>query len=137
MFGVRVFIIGVAVAAATLAASVAMSPTWAQEIPVADTKEQAARRAELLQRHLEQMARTSDGKVPRALGVECRGEFVVLGLLGYFAIRRSAVLGVNVERNHDTGEFMYGLITFNGHKGLEQLIVGVDDLRPIIECVGN
>ena len=99
----RVFIIGVAVAAATLAAGASFG-------------------------------QTSKGEMPKAFGVECRGEFVVLGL---YAIRRSAVLGVNLERNQATGELMYGLITFNGHKGVEQLIVGVEDFRPIIECVGN
>ncbi len=41
---------------ALMAASVAMSSTWAQEIPVADTKEETAFRAELLQRLRAMMA---------------------------------------------------------------------------------
>lgn len=44
---------------------------------------------------------TSKGAPPNAFGVECRGEFVVIGL---YAIRRSAVLSVNLERNQVTGE---------------------------------
>ncbi len=43
----RRFLLGALIA--LMAASVAMSSAWAQEIPVADTPEQAARRAKLLQ----------------------------------------------------------------------------------------
>lgn len=58
-------------------------------------------------------------------------------VLGLYAIRRSAVLSVNLERHQATGKLMYGLVTFHGPEGVEQLMVGADDFEPIIDCLAK
>ena len=71
---------------------------------------------------------------PKRFGVECRGDFVIVGV---YAIRRDSVQQVHLVRDQETGELKYGLLTFARPEGVEQLMIGVNDFEAIVDCLGR
>lgn len=77
---------------------------------------------------------TDKSSVPKRSGIECRGDFLIAGV---YAIRRDTVRQVHLVRDQTTGKLKYGLLTFDGDKGVEQLMIWVNDFGPIVDCLGR
>ena len=80
------------------------------------------------------VGQTGKDGAPKRFGVECRGDFVIVGV---YAIRRDSVRQVHLVRDQETGKLKYGLLTFARAEGVEQLMIGVNDFGPIVDCLGR